>query len=176
MTIYILRHEERHSQNPLFESSLTKNGHINTIQLSNYISTLNIDTIYSSPFYRTVQTIYPYCITHNKLINMENSLYESMDSPLFTIYNNNYGWCNLPPKYHHIINKKYKSLYGNVTLYESFDDVCKRVTPFIEKIKDSDTNILLVSHQTTCNAIRHYFDHNITDDSTLGFGELLKVM
>ena len=175
MTIYILRHAERNSQNPLFESSLTPIGYTNASLLSDYIYTLNINTIYSSPFYRTIQTIYPYCITYNKSINIENSLYESMDSLLFTRYNSTYTWCDLPPKYHNIINKKYKSTYGDVKLFESFSDVCKRVIPFIEKIKDSDKNILLVSHKTTCNAVRHYFNSNIKYDSILDFGEIVQI-
>ena len=135
MGIYILRHEEINIQNPLFDSSLTKNGLNNANKLIEYIETLNIDTIYSSSFLRAIQTIYPYSSKYNKLINIENSLYESLDSTLFNRYNSNFTWCDLPSKYHYIINKKYKSIYGKVKLYEKFGDVCDRVKPFIEEIK-----------------------------------------
>ena len=176
MGIYILRHEERNIQNPLFDSSLTENGLNNANKLIEYIETLNIDTIYSSSFLRAIQTIYPYSSKYNKLINIDNSLYESLDSTLFNKYNSNYSWCDLPSKYHYIINKKYKSIYGKVKLYEKFGDVCDRVQPFIKEIKNYNLNILLVSHKTTCNAIRNYFDKNIIADSNLDFGEIIKVL
>lgn len=175
MSLYILINEEYYSQNPLFESSLNKTGYNNAKKLCNFIDILNIDIIYSSPFYRTVQTIYPYCIEYNKLINIDNSLYESMNSLLFNKYNKNFCWCNLPNKYHHIINKKYKSIYHYVNLHESFDDVCKRVKPFINKIKNYKKNILIITHPITCNAIRNYFNNHINENNKLNNGEIIKI-
>ena len=74
MKLIILRHEER-PNNSLFFTPLTENGKKNAEELKNKLPD-NIDLIYSSPFLRVLQTIYPYCKKHNKTVNVENSFYE----------------------------------------------------------------------------------------------------
>ena len=59
MKIYILRHEER-TIDASFFSPLTKQGILNSINLIPLLENLNITTIISSPFIRTLQTIKPY--------------------------------------------------------------------------------------------------------------------
>ena len=67
MKIILLRHEERYSDIGFF-SNLTERGIENScLFLPPKLKKLNIDVIFSSPFVRTIQTIYPYCNKYNKL-------------------------------------------------------------------------------------------------------------
>lgn len=175
MKLYILRHEERNKDNPLFFSELTELGLNNSIYLIKKLLELDIDIIYASPFLRVVQTIYPYCIQTNTIINIDNSLYESMDNELFNNINKNNTWKQLPSKYKQIINHNYKPIYNDVKLYETFDDVCKRVLPFINKLKLLNKNALIITHKTVCNAILNIFDNTIKDDSSFEMGEFKEI-
>ena len=67
MKIILLRHEERYEL-PLFFTSLTEKGIMNSKNLSNKINKINPNVIYCSPFLRTIQTIKPYCLDYNKKI------------------------------------------------------------------------------------------------------------
>ena len=58
MKIYLLRHEDR-TMDLTFFSPLTKNGLENSNELVKYLEREKINTIYSSPYIRTLQTIYP---------------------------------------------------------------------------------------------------------------------
>lgn len=178
MKIYILRHEERNIDNPLFLSELTHNGKNNAIKLCDTIKSLNIDYIYCSPFLRVIQTIYPYCNKYNKLINIDNSLYESLNSELFNSSNNSYTWLDLPDEYKNIINKNYKSILDvPIELNETYENICYRVKKFIDNLKITHGNqtILLVTHQTTCNAILHYNNPFIDFNNNINMGEIVNI-
>ena len=174
MTLYVLRHEERDDINPLFDSSLTKNGIKKSKKLVPLLQRLNIDTIYCSPFLRVVQTIHQYCLQTNKHINIDNALYESLDSPLFTEENKDKTWQNLPIQYKCIVNKDYIPVYNDIKLNESFDEIRERVKLFIDSL-DRTKNILIVSHKTTCNAIRSFFDNSINSESLLNMGDIIEI-
>ena len=64
MKIYLLRHEDR-TMDLTFFSPLTKNGLENSVELIKHLEKEKIDTIYSSPYIRTLQTIYPYSKKYN---------------------------------------------------------------------------------------------------------------
>ena len=64
MKLYILRHEDR-TMDLTFFSPLTKNGLEKSIDLINYLEKEKINLIYSSPYIRTLQTIYPYSKIYN---------------------------------------------------------------------------------------------------------------
>ena len=180
MPIYVLRHEERNIQNPLFESQLTRHGQQRALTLVDTLQNKHFDFIYSSPFLRTVQTVYPYCEQTNKKLCIEHALYESMDSPLFNEWNSSYTWCHLPPKYHRVIQKNYKSVCRHVPLYESFEQVCQRVQPFVSCLLQHDAhkkNVLCVTHLTVANAIRNCLsEKNVHDTPILEMGEMVKVI
>lgn len=59
MIIYIIRHEDRTQDATMF-SPLTKLGIDNSYKLVEILDNLNIGIIYSSPYIRTLQTIYPF--------------------------------------------------------------------------------------------------------------------
>ena len=58
MKIYILRHEDR-TMDLTFFSPLTKNGLEKSVKLIDHLEKERINVIYSSPYIRTLQTIYP---------------------------------------------------------------------------------------------------------------------
>lgn len=173
MSLYILRHEERDDSNPLFDSPLTKNGIEKSTKLVPLLQRLEIDIIYCSPFLRVVQTIHQYCLQTNKHVNIDNALYESLDSPLFTEENKNKSWNDLPIQYKCIVNKNYKPIWNDTKLNESFDDIINRVKLFMDRV-DRKQNILIVSHKTTCNAIRSLFEESINAESVLNMGDIVK--
>ena len=72
MKIIALRHGLRFDS-ALYFTPLTAEGLIQADNLVEPLKELNIDTIYCSPFLRTLQTIYPYCIETNKTVNIENT-------------------------------------------------------------------------------------------------------
>ena len=174
MTLFILRHEERDENNPLFDSPLTDNGFEKSKKLVSLLQRLNIDIIYCSPFLRVIQTIYQYCLQTNKHVNVDNALYESLDSPLFTDNNKDKTWNNLPIQYKCIVNKDYNPVYDKIKLKESFEEIKERVSLLINKL-DKSKNILIVSHKTTCNAIRSLFDDNINSESLLNMGDIIEI-
>ena len=75
MKLYILRHEDR-TQDATFFSPLTKQGLENSEKLIEQLENIGITHVYSSPYIRTLQTIYPYCKKHNIKIKLEYGLCE----------------------------------------------------------------------------------------------------
>jgi hypothetical protein len=75
MKIYILRHEDR-TQDATFFSPLTKNGLENANKLIDTLKKLNIKSIYSSPFIRTLHTIYPFAKNNELTIKIDYGLSE----------------------------------------------------------------------------------------------------
>ena len=75
MKIYILRHEDR-THDCTFFSPLTKIGLENSIKLIDILKKEKINTIYTSPFIRTLQTIYPYAKSNNIKLNIEYGMSE----------------------------------------------------------------------------------------------------
>ena len=59
MKIYLIRHEDRYSDATFF-APLNKNGLYKSVELIKILEELDINDIYSSPYIRTLQTIYPY--------------------------------------------------------------------------------------------------------------------
>ena len=75
MKLYILRHEDR-TMDLTFFSPLTKTGLENSVELIKYLENEKINIIYSSPYIRTLQTIYPYTKKYNFKTRLEYSLGE----------------------------------------------------------------------------------------------------
>ena len=83
MKIYILRHEDR-TQDASFFSPLTINGLENSKKIISYLDKIDINIIISSPFIRTLQTIYPYAKHHDMKVKLEYSLGEIQDTELIS--------------------------------------------------------------------------------------------
>jgi len=178
MKIYILRHEDR-TMDATFFSPLTKEGLANSVKLSDILKKESINRIYSSPFIRTLQTIYPYTQSSGKKVNLEYSLSEVQHPHI------------IPEKSYQITlpeyiaesfnyNPKYVSMINPIDhIYpESEKNVETRVKRFITKLIndnfETNNNILLVTHQIVCNILIKFamkdskIKINITDNYPRG--------
>jgi 2,3-bisphosphoglycerate-dependent phosphoglycerate mutase len=156
MKIYILRHELR-TQDCSFFSPLIKKGLENSIKLIDYLKKENIDKIYCSPFIRTLQTIYPYAKEHNIKINIEYGLSEihhpdiiakkavGISLPEYLAESFNYN-----PEYKTIIEST-KIIYPEKEI-DAQNRMKRVLRKVIEDNINSNYNIVLVTHQTLCNA------------------------
>jgi broad specificity phosphatase PhoE len=157
MKIYVLRHEDR-PQDCSFFVPLTELGLENSVKIAEKLKEENINLIFSSPFIRTLQTIYPYAREANKDINLEYGLIEFHHPDIIPA---KAVGISLPEylaksfKY----NPDYKTIIKptDISYPEKNKDVIirtKRVLKdIISKYYSTDNNIILVSHQNTCNAI-----------------------
>lgn len=157
MKIYILRHEDR-TQDASFFSPLTINGLENSKKLITYLDKIDINIIISSPFIRTLQTIYPYAKHHDMKVKLEYSLSEIQDTEL--ISKNSAG--TRIPEYMaklFLYDPNYKSALQpeEVKYPETEKDIDVRIKNFLKIIINNygktDNNILLVTHQAICNKI-----------------------
>ena len=186
MTLYLLRHEKRFPI-PTYFTSLTDEGLENSVQLSEEINRIQPDIILCSPFLRCLQTIYPYAKQYNKQINIEYTLYEFLEDPLFT--KNNYKHTHTElykeyPELEEIVNKEYQPLLtiNNITFPEhTFEQLNKRLVPFIDYIdetyKDTNMKILIVSHGSVVSSIKHYMVTGkcAEKDYTFRMGEMIGI-
>ena len=76
MRLFVMRHCERNVLDCSFESPLLPIGIHNAKNLYSQMNFINIDTIYSSPFLRTIQTADFYSKIKNIPINIDYSLAE----------------------------------------------------------------------------------------------------
>jgi broad specificity phosphatase PhoE len=159
MKLYVLRHEDR-TMDLTFFSPLTKNGLDNSIELIKYLEKEKINIVYSSPYIRTLQTIYPYCKKYNIKQNLDYSLTELYQEE------------NIPKKSYQItlpeyiaesfnFNNEYVSsiLPLEINFPENVKDFNKRIKDLLKNIiKDnykSNNSILLVTHQGVIDLILH---------------------
>ena len=166
MKIFLLRHEDR-TMDLSFFSPLTEEGLENSIKLIDKLEKYKIDKIYSSPFIRTLQTVYPYSTKNNKKINIEYSLIEYQIPDIIAPSGQKVRLPKyLAEKFNH--NEKYKSkIYPEDLKYpETLKDVKLRVKNFLadlfKEYSRQDINILIVTHQIVCNIIANLAINNDT--------------
>jgi len=171
MKIILLRHEER-GIDISFNSNLTEDGLNNAnTSLKKKLEKMNIDFIFSSPFIRTLQTIYPYSIANNKKINLEYGLYEYIHNPyfLFITWYKTYDDIN-DDNLKGIVNTRYKSkvVKNDFKILENEVYLEKRIKIFFDtllKKKYDKKTILLVTHKGVINKIKDmYFKKCNMDD------------
>jgi broad specificity phosphatase PhoE len=157
MKIYILRHEDR-TQDCSFFAPLTKTGLEKSIKLVKYLEKEKINKIYSSPFIRTLQTIYPYAKKNDIKINIEYGLSEIHHEDI--IPKKAVG-INLPEYLAESFNynSEYKTLVKptDIIYPERIINIEERVKRVLRKVitdnLELNNNILLVSHQSLCSTI-----------------------
>jgi 2,3-bisphosphoglycerate-dependent phosphoglycerate mutase len=165
MKIYILRHEDR-TQDCSFFSPLTKKGLENSINLIDSLEKCNINVIYSSPFIRTLQTVYPYAKDKNIKINLEYGLSEIHHEDL--IPKKAIGMY-LPEYIAELFNynSEYKTLMKptEFTFPEKEINVERRTKRILRTIlnnyMNTDANILIVTHQIVCMTLLKIINSDI---------------
>lgn len=157
MILYILRHEDR-TQDCSFFSPLTENGLMNADKLVKILEKENINTIYSSPFIRTLQTIYPYSKKMNININIEYGLSEIHHDSIISKKSVGLILPSYLAKYYNY-NSKYKTVIkpNEISYPENEKMVSSRLkvflTSIIEKHFNTNDKIIIVTHQTLCKDI-----------------------
>ena len=172
MKLYILRHEDR-TQDCSFFSPLTKLGLDNSIKLISLLKNEKIDIIYSSPYIRTLQTIYPYSIKNNLKINLEYGLGEIQHQDI--IAKKSTG-LHIPEYIAQTFNynSKYKSIIkpDEIKYPETLNDIDLRIKQLLKIILNNyfhtDHNILLVTHQSLCTFIAKIHDKKYNIDYRKG--------
>lgn len=154
MRIFILRHEDR-PQDCSFFTPLTKIGLENSVKLIKLLDNCGIDLIFSSPFIRTLQTIYPFASSKGLSINVDYSLSE-LHHP--DIIPKQAVGMSLPE----YLAESFKVNSENISITkpdgivypESQKDLEKRVKRFfkdiITKYHDTNYNIVIVTHKAVC--------------------------
>jgi len=157
MKIYLLRHEDR-TMDLTFFSPLTKNGLENSNELVKYLEREKINTIYSSPYIRTLQTIYPFSKKYNITPKLDYSIVEL------------YQEDNIPKKSYQVTlpeyisesfncDKEYNTLMlpTDVEFPENINNFSKRIKSFLKNLIEhnysSDKNIVIVTHQGVIDII-----------------------
>ena len=139
-------------------------------ELAKELKKIQIDCIYCSPFLRTLQTVYPYCVVTEQKVNIENAFYEPLDDNVFNRYNYRHRVADLADSYPHllrVVDSGYKStvFVSNIRCKETEVQVTNRVFPFICNIccmnKGSGKTFLIVTHGTICNAIKKFFNDKV---------------
>ena len=154
MRIFILRHEDR-PQDCSFFTPLTKIGLENSVKLIKLLDNCGINLIFSSPFIRTLQTIYPFSSSKGLSINIDYSLSE-LHHP--DIIPKQAVGMSLPE----YLAESFKVDPENISITkpdgivypESQKDLEKRVKRFfkdiITKYHDTNYNIVVVTHKAVC--------------------------
>jgi len=157
MKLYILRHEDR-TMDLTFFSPLTKNGLEKSIDLIDHLEKERINSVYSSPYIRTLQTIFPYSKKYN--------LKPKLDYSITELYQEE----NIPKKSYQITlpqyiaetfnyDDEYKSLTmpTNIKFPEDIKLFNNRIKYFLKNIignnYNTNKNILLVTHQGVIDII-----------------------
>ena len=181
MKIILLRHEERPDNQVGFMTNLTKNGSKNTHKLANKLQKYNIDIIFSSPYVRTLQTIYPFTKKNpNIKINPEYALQEYLHHSYFLVDNIIYDVRDLftsDSKYllDHV-NLDYKSYISKNELIIPENEkmlenrIMKFMNHIIQKYGNTDKTILLVSHKGIINKIKDIYNKYTPMNSDFDMG------
>ena len=179
MKIYILRHEDR-TMDCTFFSPLTQTGLKNAIELIKILKKKEINLIFSSPFIRTLQTIYPYSQKYAIPISLEYSLAEFQHAEIIP----KMSYSVRLPEYLAIdfnYNESYVSNFDpeDFNYPEKQKDVSDRVKKFLSNLMinygNTDKNILLVTHQLPCNVITQLAYNKYKLDFNYPKGGLTKI-
>jgi broad specificity phosphatase PhoE len=167
MKIFILRHEDR-TMDGTFFSPLTQDGLENSIKLIDLLNKCNIDYIYSSPFIRTLQTIYPYSKSKGIKINPDHSLSEiqhphiipvksyQINLPLYIAeqFNCNTSYTSILDPLYHMYPEDDKNVHNRVKNF---------ITRLVSEKIETKYNIIIVTHQVVCNSLLKLSTKKIKD-------------
>jgi broad specificity phosphatase PhoE len=178
MKIILLRHEER-GVDVGFYSPLTNNGIVNASTiLPEQLNKLHIDILFSSPFIRTLETIYFYAKRYNKKVNIDYGLYEYLHNPYFLFGKWFYTTDDIPYELLSIINHNYYSIVRRDDLFVLEDEMNleRRIIKFFNFLYHSykDKTILIVTHKGVINKIKdlYFIKTDMNDSFPMGHFEI----
>nr|BAI83375.1 conserved hypothetical protein [Macrococcus caseolyticus] len=153
--IYFVRHAERNTSIKTDETApLTDKGFRDANQLKYFFSDKNIQSIYSSPYQRTIDTIEPTALYLGLSINLINEFHERRigawieDFPIYA----EQQWRDF----------NYKRQNG-----ESLSEVGKRLLDSYQKLEESlNDNVIICGHGTAFAVLFHHLT-----DGKFGFEE-----
>ncbi|MBM7660961.1 2,3-bisphosphoglycerate-dependent phosphoglycerate mutase [Bacillus mesophilus] len=144
-TLYIIRHSKATGQE--VEAELTDEGKVQSLHLSEFLSTYNIQRIISSHYKRAVDTIRPYSEANGIRLEVDRRLGERILSP--TDYP---GWLEFLEESFHDFSL---ALEGG----ESSEEASDRVKSLIDElIISNEEHIVLVTHGNLATLILRLFD------------------
>jgi len=195
MKLILMRHEEKTNGIGFF-LNLTEQGLYNAEfiipkKINNITS--KVDYIFSSPYYRKLQTIQFYSKMNNCKVNVENSLCEYVNNTYF-IYNkwkynqneiNNPGYNDIKK----IFNNNYKSLINieeinnnKKYILETEEQFKNRIISFINYLKknyDDNSTIIVVTHMHVVNMLYYLYNNDNSQNETIlehsDFGKIFVV-
>ena len=137
----------------------------------------------TSPFLRTLETIFPYVYYNNKYINVELGIMEYIHNPIFLLgdwYHDVSLINNNEIKKH--INWSYESIVSEIdfNLLEEEKDLENRLIKFFNEmlIKDKDKTVLIVSHEGVINKIKDLYliKTNMKEKFPMGHFEIYELI
>jgi len=164
MKIVILNSADSVASNT-YLTTLNTIGFEKADKMVDLLESIKPDIIYSSPFIRALQTIYPFCKKIDSRVLPECALYpiKKYDKLLHPFEMGN----NSLPYYFSYLNTicdcdyKSKLFHSNVRSRENVQDIKNRVFPFLHFLKTEylDTNkaIVLNTHHDLCVYMLEYF-------------------
>ena len=167
MKIVILNASDSLSSNE-FGTILSEKGFTEADKISAILAEeIKPDIIYSSPYVRALQTIYPFCRQYKKKVNAECCLYPVSRYDNSDFYYQDLCLSSLPNYFHYlhrIINPNYisKVFHSNVSYKESPQLIGNRVFPFLYALKreyeSTNKTVLIVSHRDICPYFLKFFN------------------
>jgi len=158
MKLYVLRHEKR-DKTPEYFTKLTEEGLFNSLNtLPQDLKEYNIDIIYSSPYLRCLETIEPFSKQNNKLINVELGLCESHLQINIKDIENTKKQFNYNSNYVSIVSENDIN-NGASNIYSMVYRVKKMLNNIIEQYKNTNNNIILVTHMAIINILFHLINN-----------------
>lgn len=143
--IYVIRHCEAEGQPS--ESSLTKRGYKQAIELAKFFSNIKIDRIITSPFVRAIQSIEP--LVENTKIEVE---IESRLSERILSVKDLPDWL-----------EKLKATFSNMDLKfeggeSSKEATCRIVSVIHEVLNSENKNTIIVTHGNLMSLLLNYIN------------------
>lgn len=154
--IYLIRHAQSMANlldinGGSINYTLSPAGMLQAEGLCSVFRDVNVAAVYSSPLVRAQQTIAPYCMRTNRLINVEEDLRELHCGEFENFY-----WSELKAKYPDIITIiEQTENHSHSIGAEQAEHCAKRVTDCLTRLakKHNGETIICVSH---CQAMRDF--------------------
>lgn len=149
--IYFIRHAQPDlSIHDDLKRPLTKEGLKSRKQLVNYFEDKQVDTAYSSPFKRAIDTIEPIVINKNLSLEIISDFRERKIGD------------NWIPNFHEFCKKQWENFNYKLVNGESLAETQQRnMQALIKVIKDNlGKTVIIGGHGTAIGTIINYFDYN----------------